>query len=87
MNTKADYVRQKVEHDGKHHCHYPGCDKAVSPAMWGCKKHWFKLPMHLRNLIWRTYRPGQEISKNPSTEYIDAAKQVQAWIKENTNDN
>ncbi len=66
-----------------HTCHWPGCKKSVPPRMWGCHTHWFKLPKYLRDLIWRTYRPGQEITKTPSLQYIEAAKQVQAWIEEN----
>lgn len=66
-----------------HHCHWPGCDKSVPPKLWGCKMHWYSLPQHLRELIWDTYIPGQEITKTPSKEYIEAAKKVQQWIKEN----
>ncbi len=66
----------------KHHCHWPGCTTEVPPAMWGCKGHWFKLPTSLRNRIWATYKPGQEITKTPSPAYIEAAKAVQAWIAE-----
>lgn len=50
--------------------------------MWGCSQHWFKLPKRLRDEIWRTYRPGQEITKTPATDYIAAAQAVQAWIAE-----
>jgi len=66
-----------------HTCHWPGCSKEVPPAMWGCKPHWFRLPRGLRNRIWATYRPRQEITKTPSAGYIQAAKDVQAWIAEN----
>jgi len=66
--------------DGKHTCHWPGCQKPVPPAMWGCKGHWFSLPKHLRDRIWATYRRGQEITKSPSPEYIEAALAVQEWI-------
>lgn len=81
--SKYDYVRA-AEGDEfvRHHCHWPGCDKPVPPAMWGCKFHWFKLPMRLRNRIWATYRPGQEISKAPSAEYLAVARDVQLWIAE-----
>lgn len=65
-----------------HTCHWPGCNKPVPPKLWGCKTHWYALPAQLRTLIWRTYRPGQEITKTPSREYIEAAKLVQDWIKE-----
>lgn len=65
----------------KHLCHWPGCTKEVPPAMWGCKPHWFTLPKKLRDLIWATYVPGQEITKTPSEDYIAAAQQVQVWCK------
>lgn len=81
---KADYVRSESRKGaGDHHCHWPNCDKPVPPAMWGCKQHWFKLPLSLRSKIWRTYRPGQEITKTPSPEYIAVAREVQDWITEN----
>jgi len=63
-----------------HTCHWPGCGRSVPPQLWGCKTCWFKLPKHLRDRIWRTYVPGQEIAKTPSREYIEAAREVQAWI-------
>ncbi len=63
-----------------HTCHWPGCLRVVPPAMWGCKPHWFMLPLRLRNRIWATYRAGQEIDKRPSEDYIDAAVAVQEWI-------
>lgn len=64
----------------KHICHWPGCKKEVPPAMWGCKPHWMKIPKYLRDGIWNTYLPGQEIKKNPSAAYLVAAKKVQDWI-------
>jgi hypothetical protein len=63
-----------------HHCHWPGCEAQVPPAMWGCKPHWFSLPRGLRDRIWRAYQPGQERTMRPSAEYIAAAKAVQDWI-------
>jgi hypothetical protein len=38
------------------------------------------LPRRLRNWIWRTYLPGQEITLDPSPEYLEAADAVQEWI-------
>jgi|HubBroStandDraft_4_1064222.scaffolds.fasta_scaffold05596_7 hypothetical protein len=63
-----------------HTCHWPGCPKVVAPRMWGCKEHWFKLPKKLRDEIWDSYRPGQEITKTPSSRYLAAAQEVQQWI-------
>lgn len=65
-----------------HHCHWPGCAVPVPPKLWGCRTHWFKLPATLRALIWKHYRPGQEIDKLPSREYVEAALKVRQWIKE-----
>lgn len=48
--------------------------------MWDCRKHWFALPKPLRDKIWRTYVPGQEITKTPSVEYLAAAREAQDWI-------
>lgn len=81
--SKADYVRfAAARHapDDRHTCHWPGCGKVVPPAMWGCKTHWFKLPALLRAKVWRTYRPGQEVTKDPSADYLAVAREVQEWI-------
>jgi hypothetical protein len=65
-------------------CHWPGCPVEMSSArLWGCRKHWFMLPVELRAEIRRTYRPGQEITKDPSVEYCEVAEAVQAWIYTN----
>jgi hypothetical protein len=65
-----------------HHCHWPGCTVPVPPKMWGCRDHWFKLPKHLRDKIWQAYRPGQEVTKTPSPEYVAAAREVREWVIE-----
>jgi hypothetical protein len=85
IGQKADYVRSEVSrgHDGKHTCHWTGCRQRVAPAVWGCKKHWYMLPDHLRAEIWAAFRPGQEQDKRPSPRYRQAAKTVEAWIAAN----
>jgi hypothetical protein len=50
--------------------------------MWGCKQHWFKLPKQLRDAIWETYVPGQEVDMSPSSEYLAVARAVDDWIRE-----
>ena len=50
--------------------------------MWGCKMHWFTLPKFLRDRVWATYIPGQEIRKDPSEEYLEVIAQVDAWIRD-----
>ena len=77
---KANYVRRQGQ-TRRHTCHWPGCTKQVPPAMWGCKQHWFGLPKHLRDKIWATYRPGQEKDMSPSKDYLDAAFEVDEWIR------
>lgn len=63
-----------------HHCHWPGCRREVPPKLWGCKPHWMRLPQEIRDRIWATYRPGQEITKTPSREYVAAAQAAREWI-------
>lgn len=82
ISEKVAHVqRQKHGVDTHHTCHWPGCNAHVPSAAWGCKRHWFMLPKNLRDAIWQTYRPGQEVTKTPSREYLQTAKVVQEWIK------
>lgn len=74
------YETGKEDEDARHTCHWPGCDRSVMPKLWGCKEHWFKLPVAIRNALWKEYRPGQEVTKDPSPEYVAAAKKAQEWI-------
>lgn len=86
MTGKASYVLRQPGGDGRHTCHWPGCSQSVPPAMWGCREHWYRLPKELRDRIWRTFRPGQEISKTPSRAYVEAARAVQQWIEGNSHE-
>lgn len=56
-----------------HTCHRPGCEKPVPPKVFMCRPDWSAVPAPLRREILRTYRPGQEITKDPSREYLAAA--------------
>lgn len=82
--VRAEKVRHVVaaKQSRNHRCHWPDCNKQVPPAMWGCKSHWFAIPKHLRDRIWKSYRPGQEEDLRPSEEYLEAARAVQLWIAE-----
>ena len=62
-----------------HTCHHPLCDVKVSPSMLACRKHWYQLPKHLRDDVWRTYVAGQEITKSPSKEYMEVIARVQKY--------
>lgn len=68
----------------KHTCHWPGCKVEVPPKMWGCRPHWFTLPKRLRDAIWATYVPGQEVRKDPSEAYLEVASEVDRWCREHT---
>ena len=73
---------RKAKQNRQHMCHWPGCNKQVPPAMWGCREHWYRLPLQLRTAIWNAYRPGQEDDMRPSRDYVTVAGKVQRWIRE-----
>jgi hypothetical protein len=79
IGDKVAYVKGQKQ-TRNHTCHWPGCARQVPPAMWGCRDHWYALPNALRASIWRSFRPGQEVTLTPSAEYVAAAKAVQQWI-------
>ena len=57
-----------------HLCHHPHCQRAVPEAMFSCRPHWYQLPKSLRDAIWAAYVPGQERRKDPTGEYLEAAR-------------
>jgi hypothetical protein len=57
----------------RHTCHAMNCTTAVPPKMFMCRTHWGMVPRAMQERIWATYRPGQEVTKDPSLEYLDAA--------------
>jgi hypothetical protein len=56
-----------------HHCHAVDCKLEVPPEMHMCLKHWRMVPRLVQDLIWKHYRKGQEIDKQPSIEYVATA--------------
>lgn len=77
--SKAAYVKSQGQ-TRSHHCHWTGCTRQVPPAMWGCRTHWFQLPAAIRNRIWASFKPGQEVNGTPSRAYVEAAREAQEWI-------
>lgn len=63
-----------------HHCHARGCKTAVPPKMFMCKRHWYMLPKRLRDAVWATYRPGQEVTKDPSDMYMAVSREAIEWL-------
>lgn len=78
--SKVEHVKS-AKQTRSHECHWPGCSAQVPPAKWGCVKHWFTLPVILRNEIWKNYKIGQEDKLNPSKEYLETARKTQEWIE------
>lgn len=64
-----------------HHCHADGCQKEVPPKMFMCLKHWRMVPKTFQNDIWKHYRPGQEIDKNPTNDYVKATQRARAIVR------
>jgi hypothetical protein len=65
-----------------HRCHAIGCDIAVPPALLMCIKHWRMVPKDKQREVWRTYRRGQELRKDPTAEYLAAAAAAIQAVRE-----
>ncbi len=65
-----------------HTCHAIGCNRQVPAQAIMCRPHWFMVPKPLREEISLTYRPGHEIDKEPSAEYLDAARRAKQAVAE-----
>jgi hypothetical protein len=57
----------------EHTCHAVGCGTVIPPRLFMCPPHWARVPELLQQLIWRHYREGQEVDKDPSVDYIATA--------------
>jgi len=67
--------------DTMHFCHAKHCGNPVRPELFMCLRHWTLVPADLRRLIWRHYRKGQEVDKNPSLEYLEVTKKAQEAVE------
>lgn len=65
-----------------HHCHADGCSTPVPPKMFMCLRHWRMVPRALQAAVWAAYRPGQEITKDPSREYLEVTRQARRAVAE-----
>jgi PEP-CTERM motif len=66
----------------RHTCHWPLCREEVPPKLLMFLRHWQLLPRPIRDGIWRAYRPGQEIAKDPSRAYMAAVRAALDWAHE-----
>lgn len=64
----------------RHTCHAQNCKTPVPPKMFMCQPHWYMLPKATRDAIWATYRPGQEITKDLSMEYLNITMDAISWL-------
>ncbi|MGH2588108.1 MAG: hypothetical protein ACRDJE_24570, partial [Dehalococcoidia bacterium] len=55
-----------------HTCHATGCRVPVPPKLLFCLPHWRQVPRILQRAVWAAYRPGQEVRKDPTPEYLVA---------------
>lgn len=53
-----------------HLCHAFECKTAVPPRMLMCLRHWKMVPKNIQSAVWAEYRPGQELDKMPSEDYV-----------------
>lgn len=63
----------KLDFNG-HTCHADGCEEPVPEWKLMCQPHWRMVPKRFKDAVWATYRRGQEIDKNPTREYLLAAR-------------
>jgi hypothetical protein len=63
-----------------HVCHAYGCTVAVSPRMFMCRTHWCSVRPVLRRAIWREYKEGQEIRKDPTLRYLAVQQRAVAEV-------
>lgn len=59
-----------------HTCHAYGCNQRINPTLLMCLKHWRMVPKFAQNDVWATYRPGQEVRKDPSNDYMKAQQRA-----------
>ena len=59
-----------------HRCHAAMCSVPVQPRFLMCRRHWALVPNELKLAVLRAYRPGQCDDKQPSREYLEAARRA-----------
>ena len=58
----------------EHHCHAIDCETPVPPRLLMCGPHWRMVPKRWKDAVWTAFRPGQEIDKMATREYLAAAR-------------
>lgn len=65
-----------MEQTIKHLCHARGCPIAVPPKLLMCIRHWRMVPRDIQRRVWAHYRPGQEIDKRPTRQYLEVMNEA-----------
>lgn len=63
-----------------HHCHAKLCTVRTSPRMFMCRVHWFSLPDRMQGMVWKVYKAGQEVRKDPSEHYLQVTSLIVDWL-------
>ena len=64
----------------QHTCHAANCKVVIPPKLLMCGKHWKMVPEEMQQEIYRYYRPGQEVAKNPRKEWVKAASNAVSYV-------
>lgn len=59
-----------------HHCIMSNCAQEIPANRLMCRPHWKMVPQELQRAVWKHYRPGQEVDRNLSCDYMIAAKRA-----------
>jgi hypothetical protein len=76
---KRESFREQKKRE-MHNCHADNCKRFVPSNLFMCGQHWKKVSQKTQQLIWKTYRTGQEIDKNPSKEWLEASRLARAEV-------
>lgn len=67
-------VLAQIAAAAEHRCHARGCTTPVPPRLLMCARHWRMVPKDLQQRVWAHCRPGQEVTKDPTREYLEVAQ-------------
>jgi hypothetical protein len=56
-----------------HNCPGPECDAQVPYEMLACRRHWFQVPMRIRNLVYAAWDRGAGAGSDEHTNAIEQA--------------
>lgn len=59
-------------------CRVDGCGRQHSRSLYCCRPHWYALPKHMRDAIWKAYREDGVFSE----EYQQAAENAEAFLED-----